>query len=78
MFKPGKNWDSYFDAKELISQVNHMINIFESNTNGLTQGLFLFDNAPSHLKCASDAISARKMVNVRSSILFSILFYFIS
>ena len=62
MFKPGKNQDGYFDAKELISQVNCTIDIFESNTNGLTWGLFLFDNASSYLKQASDAISARKMV----------------
>ena len=62
MFKPGKNCDGYFDAKELISQVDHTIAIFESKANGLAQGLFLFDNAPSHLKRAPDAISARKMV----------------
>lgn len=66
MFKPGKNRDGYFDAKELIAQVDRAINIFESKTNGLAQGLFVFDNAPSHLKRAEDAISARKMVKSAS------------
>ena len=62
MFKPGKNRDGYFDSKELIRQVDRAIEIFEAKANGLAQGLFLFDNAPSHLKRAPDAISARKMV----------------
>jgi hypothetical protein len=62
MFKPGKNCNGYFNSKELILQVDRVIEIFEAKTNGLAQGLFLFDNAPSHLKHAPDAISARKMV----------------
>jgi len=61
MFKPGKNRDRYFDSKELIAQVNRAIEIFEAK-DGLAQGLFMFDNAPSHLKHAEDAISATKMV----------------
>ena len=73
MFKPGKNRDGYFDAKELINQVNHAIDIFEAKTNGLAKGLFVFDNAPSHLKCAANAISARKMV--KSESFNSILLY---
>jgi len=53
-----------------------MINIFEGKANGLAQGLFLFDNAPSHLKRAADAISATKMVK---SVLFPFFFgcYFV-
>jgi hypothetical protein len=62
VFKPGKNRDGYFDAKALMDQVEHAINIFEGKANGHAQGLFLFDNAPSHLKRAPDAISASKMV----------------
>lgn len=62
MFKPGKNRDGYFDAEELIAQVDCAIDIFEGKANGLALGLFLFDNAPSHQKRAADAISARKMV----------------
>jgi hypothetical protein len=62
MFKPRKNCNRYFDTKELLAQVNYAINIFESKTNGLAQGLFLFNNAFSHIKCAADAIFAIKMV----------------
>ena len=73
MFKPGKNHDGYFDAKELINHVNHVIDIFKAKTNGLAKRLFVFDNAPSHLKRAADAISTRKMV--KSESFNSILLY---
>jgi hypothetical protein len=56
----------------ILDQVNHAINIFECKTNGTTQGLFVFDNAPSHLKRASDAISAQKMVKSLCLILLSL------
>ena len=62
MFKPGKNRNGYFDAKELIDQVDRAIDIFERKTSGSAKGLFMFDNAPSHQKHAADAISAKKMV----------------
>ena len=62
VFKPGKNCDGYFDADKLIAQVDRAIDIFEGKTNRHAQGLFMFDNAPSHLKRAPDALSARKMV----------------
>jgi len=45
-----------------MEQVEHTINIFEAKTNGLAQGLFMFDNAPGHMKHALDAITARGMV----------------
>ena len=50
MFKPGKNHDGYFDSTKLVAQVTRAINIFEGKVNGLARGLFMFDNAPSHLK----------------------------
>jgi hypothetical protein len=62
VFKPGKNRDRYFDLKGLVAQVDRAIDIFEGKVNGLAQGLFMFDNAPSHLKRAADAISVTKMV----------------
>ncbi|KAJ3492884.1 hypothetical protein NLJ89_g11145 [Agrocybe chaxingu] len=61
LFRAGKNWDGYFDNDDLISQVDHAIDIFEGLTNGFATGLFLFDNAPSHQKRAMDALSAQKM-----------------
>ena len=70
LFKPGVNRDGYFDANDLQKQVEHAIDIFEGKTNGNAQGLFLFDNAPSHQKRAPDALSARKMP--KSIILFLI------
>ena len=61
IFKVGKNRDGYFSCEDLLKQVEHSIDIFESKTSGFTTGLFIFDNAPSHQKCAPDALSARKM-----------------
>ena len=60
-FKPGLNRDGYFDSKKLIDQVETAIDIFEGKTKGFAQGLFIFDNAPSHQKRADNALSARKM-----------------
>ena len=62
LFRPGKNRDGWFTADNLLAQVDNTITIFEGLTRGYAQGLFLFDNAPSHQKHADDAISARKMV----------------
>src|SRR6266849_2085656 len=62
IFKVRQNRDGYFDMDDLLQQVNKAIDIFEGLTNGRAQGLFLFDNAPSHQKCALNAISARNMV----------------
>ncbi|KAF8225733.1 hypothetical protein L208DRAFT_413992 [Tricholoma matsutake] len=61
VFKAGKNRDGYFDADDLLAQVDKAIDIFEERTRGFATGLFLFDNAPSHQKRAPDGLSARKM-----------------
>ena len=61
VFKAGKNRDGYFNADDLLQQVENAIDIFESKTNGFATGLFLFDNAPSHRRRAPDARSAPKM-----------------
>jgi hypothetical protein len=58
IFKVGKNCDRYFNADDLLRQVDKAIDIFEGLTKGWAQGLFVFDNAPSHQKCAPDAILA--------------------
>ncbi|SRR5258708_39031209 len=62
ILKPGKNQDGLFDANNLLAQVDHMIDLFKGRTNSNAQGLFLFDNAPSHQKWVLDALSARNMV----------------
>jgi hypothetical protein len=74
MFKPGKNCDGFFDAKELITQVDRAIDIFVCKTNSLAQALFMFNNAPSHQKCATDVILATKMVKSVSYFIFFNLF----
>ena len=62
LFKTGKNRDGWFTAEHLLAQVDKAIDIFEGLTNGYVQGLFLFDNTPSHQKRADSALSARMMV----------------
>ena len=54
IFKPGANCDGYFTAENLRDQVDCAIDIFEGKTGGKAQGLFLFDNAPSHQKRAAN------------------------
>ena len=61
LFKAGKNQDGYFNNNDVLAQVDVAIDIFEEHTKGFAQGLFIFDNAPSHQRRAKDAISARKM-----------------
>ena len=61
-FTPGKNCDGWFSASDLLWQVDHVIDIFEGNTGGWAQGLFMFDNASSHQKQADNSLSARRMV----------------
>jgi hypothetical protein len=51
----------------LIKQVDTALDIFEERTHGLATGLFIFDNAPSHQKCADDALSSRKMLKYPSA-----------
>jgi hypothetical protein len=62
IFRPGKQRDGWFDSDHLLKQVNRAINLFDRMSNGQAQGLFIFDNAPSHQKRALDAISAHHMV----------------
>ena len=62
LFRAGKNRDGWFSADDLLAQVDRAMDIFEGLTGGYAQGLFLFDNVPSHQKCAENALSARKMV----------------
>jgi len=48
IFKPGLNCDGYFDADKLCNHLDNAIDIFEGITKNHAQGLFIFDNAPSH------------------------------
>ncbi len=70
-FKPGLNRDGYFNSKKLLDQVETAIDIFEGKTKGFAQGLFIFDNAPSHQKRADNALSARRMPKSLSTLFLS-------
>ncbi|KAI0265291.1 hypothetical protein BC834DRAFT_808271, partial [Gloeopeniophorella convolvens] len=61
IFKAGKTREGWFGTRELLAQVDRAIDVFEQKMNGTAQGLFMFDNAPSHRKRAPDAISAVHM-----------------
>ncbi|KAJ3739722.1 hypothetical protein DFH05DRAFT_1406735 [Lentinula detonsa] len=61
VFKAGKNRDGYFDNSDILRQVDLAIDLFEDQAGPYVQGLFLFDNAPSHQKRHPDARSARHM-----------------
>ncbi|KAJ7181650.1 hypothetical protein C8R43DRAFT_1083839 [Mycena crocata] len=61
-FEAGKNREGWFANEHLLKQTDRAIDIFESRSNGTMTGLFLYDNAPGHLKRAADALSARTMV----------------
>ena len=50
VFKAGNNRNGYFDANDLLAQVNKAVDIFEERTDGFATRLFLFDNAPRHQK----------------------------
>ena len=52
--------DGYFNNSLLLKQVEKAINIFE-RVHPEAQGIFLFDNAPSHCKMADDTPNADKM-----------------
>jgi hypothetical protein len=51
----------------MLDHTDHAIDIFESKAAKSATGLFIFDNAPTHLKRAEDALSARKMPKGPSS-----------
>ena len=63
-FKAGKNRDGYFDADDMLQQVENAIDIFESRTNGFATGLFYLITPPAtrdeclmlvqHGKCQKD------------------------
>jgi len=54
----GKQRDGWFGTNDLLQQVERVINILEGKVNNFAQGLFMFDNAPCHQKCALNVLSA--------------------
>ncbi|TBU51333.1 hypothetical protein BD310DRAFT_971300 [Dichomitus squalens] len=60
LFRPGKNRDGYFTHEEILAHATTAIDILSQHYPD-EQHVFIFDNAPTHLKRAADALSARKM-----------------
>ena len=52
--------DGYFNNDMLLKQVKKTVDIFEK-VHPEAQGLFLFDNAPSHRKVSDDSLNADRM-----------------
>ncbi|EJF65542.1 hypothetical protein DICSQDRAFT_51379, partial [Dichomitus squalens LYAD-421 SS1] len=59
-FWPGKNRDSYFTHEDILTHATTAMDILSKHYPN-EQHVFLFDNAPTHLKRAADALSANKM-----------------
>jgi len=60
LFKAGKGHDGYFTNDEVVAQVGNAVDILAKHYPN-EEHIFIFDNAKTHLKRASDALSARKM-----------------
>ncbi|TBU64635.1 hypothetical protein BD310DRAFT_963773 [Dichomitus squalens] len=60
LFCPGKNRDGYFTHEEILTHATTAMDILSRHYPN-EQHVFIFDNAPTHLKRAPDALSARKM-----------------
>ncbi len=60
LFRPGKNRDGYFTHEEILAHATTAMNIL-SQYYPNERHIFIFDNAPTHLKRAADALSARHM-----------------
>ena len=52
--------DGYFTNQLFLQQVGKTVDIFEEKYPGVT-GMFIFDNAPSHVKKADDVLNPDKM-----------------
>ncbi|KAH9921218.1 uncharacterized protein BXZ73DRAFT_91841 [Epithele typhae] len=60
LFKAGKNRDGYFTHEEILAHATTAMDILEKHFPE-EEHVFIFDNAPTHVKRADDALSARKM-----------------
>ncbi|KAI0672728.1 hypothetical protein C8Q78DRAFT_1077067 [Trametes maxima] len=60
LFRAGKNRDGYFTYEEILEHATAAMDILEKHYPE-DEHVLIFDNAPTHLKRAPDALSARKM-----------------
>ncbi|KAG6871910.1 hypothetical protein C0995_014961, partial [Termitomyces sp. Mi166 len=57
---PGKNKDGYFNHSDILKQADEAMDIVKEDYAGM-EHVFVYDNAPLHLKCAKGSPSARHM-----------------
>ena len=60
LFKAGKPQDGYFTNDDIVAQTGRAMDVLSKHYTN-EDHVFIFDNAKTHLKCANDALSARKM-----------------
>ncbi|KAI0371845.1 hypothetical protein BV20DRAFT_941233 [Pilatotrama ljubarskyi] len=60
LFHVGKNRDGYFTHEEIFQHATKAMDILRQHFPD-EEHVFIFDNAPTHLKRAADALSARHM-----------------
>jgi len=60
VFRAGKARDGYFTAEDILAQTAKAIDLLSKYYSD-SDHVFIFDNAPTHLKRAEDALSARQM-----------------
>jgi len=60
LFRPGKGRDGYFSNDETIRHVEKAMAILEKHYPN-EDHVFIFDNAPTHMKRPNDSLSARNM-----------------
>ncbi|EGN94508.1 hypothetical protein SERLA73DRAFT_171486 [Serpula lacrymans var. lacrymans S7.3] len=60
LFKASKNHQGYFSNEDILSHACQAMDLLE-NWYSTETHVLVFDNAPTHLKRADDALSARKM-----------------
>jgi len=61
LFKAGKAHNGYYTNEDILTQITKAIDILNKYYSKYTH-VFAFDNATTHMKCRSDALSARHMV----------------
>jgi len=61
LFHPGKGCDGYFSNNETIRHVEKAMAILEKHYYPNEDHVFIFDNAPTHMKRPEDSLSAQNM-----------------
>jgi hypothetical protein len=60
LFRVGKNQEGYFTSNDILAQVTTAIDILQRHYP-FDAHIFIYDNAPTHLKRAANLLSARHM-----------------